>query len=113
MRNLKMALLLFCLSGAASAAEGPFDSIDELKEVRSQIITMLGSPDMSKLETKELESTLHFLINKNSELVVLYVDTKHEFADKYLKYKLNYKKLKATQLRGRFSMKVTIKNGQV
>lgn len=105
-------LMFFALSTTTNVlATDPEPS--DLKNVREQIVKLIQNPDLSYIDFDQVESTVHFLVNKNSEVVVLYVDTKDDFADNYLKSRLNYKQLKDTQLRGRYAMKITLKNGSI
>ena len=108
---LNLIVLVFFTFGTTMVTHGAEPDPSALKKVREQIVKMIQKPDLSYIDFDQVESTVHFLVNKNSEVVVLYVDTKDEFVDNYLKSRLNYKQLKDTQLRGRYAMKVTLKNG--
>ncbi|NND06033.1 MAG: hypothetical protein HKN87_06620 [Saprospiraceae bacterium] len=105
-------LLLFGISSSLTAHTSAPDP-SNLQKVREQIIEFIDHPDVSRFDFDQAESTLHFLINKNNEIVVLYVDTQSDFVDDYLKSRLNYKQLKNTRLRGRYAMKITLKNGSI
>ncbi len=113
--NVKSKMLafvfFFALTGLANANPDP--KKEDLKEVRAQIIELIEKPDFSQVDLDQEESTLHFMINKDNELVVLYVDTKNDYVDSYLKSRLNYKKLEDTHVKGRFAMKITLKNGSI
>lgn len=82
-----------------------------INEIRAHIIKLLGEPDMKGIDEAEMQSILHFTVNEKNQLVVLSVDTDHEFIDQYLKNRLNYRKVTTANLRGRYSMKVILKNG--
>ena len=105
-------MMLFCISGSLTAHTIAPDP-STLQKVREQIIAFIANPDVSSFDFDQAESTLHFLINKNNEVVVLYVDTQSNFVDDYLKSRLNYRQLKNTRLRGRYAMKITLKNGSI
>ncbi|MBK8504428.1 MAG: hypothetical protein IPL46_20820 [Saprospiraceae bacterium] len=80
-------------------------------DLRNQLIKLIEKPNLSSLEAKNLEAWLHVIINQRKELVVLLVETDNDFVDQYLKSKLNYKKLSPTTAAGRYTVKVTLKNG--
>ena len=111
---IKTVAILFLVASVNRGIAGPEHPKRELIEnLRSQIIEHIDQPDLSEAGFQEIEATLHFFINKKSEVVVTYVDVKDEFVDQLLKERLNYKEIKNNVLRGPYSMKVTIKNGNV
>lgn len=113
---IKWTAMIFLLPIAVAAfgSDGDPESIRKyLENVRTQITEYLENPDLSGTEIREAEATLHFIINKESELVVVYVDSQEAFVDRYLKERLNYKKLENNLLRGPYSMKIRIKNGSL
>jgi len=86
---------------------------DRLENVRTQIVQYIEEPDLSGTNIEEVQATLHFFINKESELVVVYVDSDDQFVDRFLKERLNYKEISDNLLRGAYAMKITIKNGSI
>lgn len=107
-------VVLICLFGLstnmfANPISNMFDSENDL---RSQIVKLIDKPDLSDTELNTEEALLHFMVNAKGEVVVLFVETKNNFVDHYLKERLNYRKLKAVET-GRYRMKVTIKKGNV
>lgn len=110
-KSLATAIML-PLAVASFGSDGNPTSIKEhLENVRSQITEYIDNPDLTGTDIKEVDATLHFVINKESELVVVYVDCQETFVVNYLKERLNYKKLENNLLRGPYSMKIKIKNG--
>ncbi len=108
---LALAALLLSIAPSGTAAGDPGKpKRGGWENVRDQITLYLQSPDMSAVQEKEVESVLHFYINDRDEIVVIQVDTDSEFADRYLKDQLNYKRLKGNDLKGQFAMKITLKN---
>ena len=101
--------LLLPLQGMAKDIKP--NSSESIDVVREEIIRLIGQPDLSEIDEKQMESTLHFMVTSSHELVVLRVETKHEFLDRYLKRKLNYRKVSSTNVFGRYAMKITLKNG--
>ncbi|MBK8505506.1 MAG: hypothetical protein IPL46_26905 [Saprospiraceae bacterium] len=107
-------LLLLQLALASFGYNGDPNEIKErLENVRTQITEYIENPDLTGTEIKEIEATLHFVINKKSELVVVFVDSKDDFVDLFLKERLNYKFIEDNLLRGPYSMKIIIKNGSL
>ena len=111
-RLIKTAAILILLTGVTKGFATPDQPQKErLENMRSQIFEHIDNPDLTNAEFSEVEATLHFMINKESEIVVLYVDAQDEFVDQYLKAKLNYKMIKNNVLRGPYCMKITFKKG--
>ena len=111
-RLIKTAAILFLIASVNRGFAGPDHPKQEFVEnLRSQIIEHIDNPDLSDAGFTKVEATLHFFINKESEIVVTYVDVEDKFVDQFLKHRLNYKQIKNNVLRGPYSMKVTIKNG--
>jgi hypothetical protein len=113
-RLIKTAAILLLLTGVMTAFATPDQPQKErIENMRSQIFEHIDNPDLTNADFSEIEATLHFMINKESEIVVLYVDAQDEFVDQYLKTRLNYKEIKNNVLRGPYSMKITIKKASV
>lgn len=111
---IKTAAILLLIASVNQGFASPDHPKQEFVDnLRSQIIEHIDNPDLSGTGFTKVEATLHFFINKESEIVVTYVDVKDEFVDQFLKARLNYKQIKNNILRGPYSMKVTIKNGSV
>ncbi len=82
-----------------------------MEEVREKIIQLIEEPTWEDQSIDEMTSTLHFTINSRDELVVLTVETDYPFVDRFLKKRLNYQKVTSANVRGRYAMKITLKNG--
>lgn len=110
--KLLATVVMLPLAVASFGSDGDPTSIKEhLENVRSQITEFIDNPDLTGTDIRETDATLHFVINKESELVVVYVDSQETFVVNFLKERLNYKKLENNLLRGPYSMKIKIKNG--
>ncbi|MCB0664414.1 MAG: hypothetical protein KDC80_01270 [Saprospiraceae bacterium] len=112
-KTIAAALLLLVVVNGYSSNDDPKVIKERLENVRTQITDYIDNPNLTGIDIKEMEATLHFVINKESELVVVYVDSENVFVDSFLKERLNYKKIKDNLLRGPYSMKITIKNGSL
>lgn len=110
-KTIAALVLLSTVVMGYSSNNDPKEVKERLENVRTQITDYIDNPDLTGLEIKEIDATLHFVINKESELVVVYVDSENQFVDGFLKERLNYKKLENNLLRGPYSMKIKIKNG--
>ena len=112
-KTIASVLLLLTVVLGYSSNDDPTVIKKRLENVRAQITDFIDKPDLTGIDTREIEATLHFVINKESELVVVYVDSTNDFADGFLKERLNYKKVENNLLRGPYSMKITIRNGSL
>lgn len=107
---LKPLLTLLLGLGFVSANAHIDDPQEErIVNLRSQIIRLVDNPDLTYADIDSEEAQLHFFINRDSEVVVLYVDSENTFVKDYLKGRLNYRKIKNNTLRGAYSMKITLK----
>lgn len=112
-KTIATSLLLLIVVASYSSNDDPKIIKERLENVRTQITDYIDRPDLTGVDLKEIEATLHFVINKESELVVVFVDSENQFVDGFLKERLNYKKIDNNLLRGPYSMKITIKNGSL
>lgn len=112
-KSVTAALLLFTIVAGYGSNDDPKVIKERLENVRTQITDYIDNPDLTGVDSKEMEATLHFVINKESELVVVYVDSESPFVDSFLKERLNYKTISNNLLRGPYSMKITIRNGSL
>jgi hypothetical protein len=94
MKKLKIIILVISTtlfnSFSMNASEIKSPTIN--KELRSEIITILGSKIPLKLK-KESTAVISFVMNNKNELVVLSVDSKFEDVSSFIKNKLNYKRI--------------------
>ena len=111
---VKAVCVLFLLAGATtflSASEDPKE--DAAKQVRTKVTELISEPYFVDDQVREMESMVHFMITEKDEIVVLFIDTEYAFAEQFLKERLNYEKVSDSLLRGRYAMKITLKNGSI
>ena len=92
MKNLKLlflALALFTINISA-ANLNPIKPTDEL---RIEIVELIGTNYMNEMQADELGAEVLFTVNNNREIIILSVDSDDDLLERYLKSKLNYKKV--------------------
>lgn len=106
-----VALLLLGATTLVSASEDPKE--EAAKQVRTKVTELIAEPYFLDNDVEKMESMVYFMITEKDEIVVLYVDTDHVFAEQFIKERLNYEKVSDSLLRGRYAMKITLKNGSI
>ena len=93
MRKFKLlALALFI--GTASLFAGNTNNPDApKKEIRNQIINLLGTPDF--ILNDDINVTITFTFSSEGEIVVLNVNSKNSDVLNFVRKNLNYKKIKS------------------
>ena len=94
MRNLKSIIAIIAISLATTFSTHAIEKepSKKTKELRSEIVSMLGtSVQLNLKQTSSAE--ISFMINNNNEVVVVSVDSKVAEFQSIVKNKLNYKKL--------------------
>ncbi len=91
-KTLKMLVLVVAItfSSVLSASTNPIEKA-EPASITETVGDLLKNPDFQLNE--EVNAMVKIFINKNDEMVVLSVDTDNKSAEKYIKSRLNYKKL--------------------
>ncbi|PQJ21697.1 hypothetical protein [Tenacibaculum sp. SG-28] len=93
MRKLFLFILPLLLSVTAFGTnENP-----EKREMRSTIVKLLGKTNFTIEE--ELSTTVVFVINKKSEIVIVDIQCSNTEICSFIKQKLNYKKVNVKQLK--------------
>ncbi len=93
MKTIKsITLALVLLVGTTLFAANPITDKVNKEEASQEIAQLLKGP-LFELDVDTHASVL-LIINSESELVVLSVDTENEQVERYIKNRLNYKKLK-------------------
>lgn len=92
MKTLKMLVLVVAItfSSVLSASTNPIEKA-ETTTVTETVGDLLKNPDF-QLE-KDVKAIVDIFINENDEMVVLSVVTDNKSVEKYIKARLNYKKL--------------------
>jgi len=94
MKKIKIASVAFMLFATLGAFANTGNNENPEKSLSSQIYEMLEENPFQILSS-ELTADVRFTINNKGELVVLSVDTKNEVLEKFVKSRLNYKKVEA------------------
>jgi hypothetical protein len=94
MRNLKLIIAIVGISIAStfSASATETNPVESTKQLRSQIISILGKKVTLQIE-KTGTAEISFLINNKNEIVVISVNSKLSSFNTFVKNKLNYKKI--------------------
>lgn len=94
MKSLKLIIVVISISllsaFSLNATEKKPSKIN--KELRTKIVSILGSKIPLELK-KESKASIYFVMNKKNELVILSVDSLNDEVASYIKSKLNYKKI--------------------
>jgi len=91
MRKFKL-LALALVIGTASLFATNVDNPDvPKKEIRNQIINLLGTPDF--IVSNEINVIISFTFSSEGEIVVLNVDSKNSDVLNFVRENLNYKKI--------------------
>lgn len=108
MKTLKMLVLVVAitLSSVLSASTNPVEKA-EPTTVTETVGDLLKNPDF-QLE-KDVKAIVDIFINENDEMVVLSVDTDNKSVEKYIKARLNYKKLSKEVIGDLKSFKIPVK----
>ena len=95
MKNLKISIAVFALALLTSFSVTANETTPEKsKEVlRTKIVTLIGKTVPVEITDKSTSAEVSFVLSDNNELVVLSVKSEHTAVDKFVKSKLNYKKV--------------------
>lgn len=92
MKNLKMLVLVVAIafSSVISANTNPIKEA-EPTSISKAVGKLLQNPDLQL--NKDVEAIVNIFVNEKDEMVVLSVDTDNKAVEKFIKNRLNYKKL--------------------
>ena len=92
MKTLKVLVLVVTIafSSVLAASTNPIKK-GEPTTVSETVGELLKNPDFQL--NKEVDAVVSIFINENDEMVVLSVETDSKLVEKYIKTRLNYKKL--------------------
>tara|TARA_Y100000034_G_scaffold137038_1_gene219200 strand:- start:138944 stop:139288 length:345 start_codon:yes stop_codon:yes gene_type:complete len=113
MKNLKSIIAIFAISFAtvfsSYAEETP--PIEKTQNLRSEIISMLGSQTPFALDESS-KAEIVFTVTSQNEIVVLSVNSESADFNSYVKSRLNYKKVdtKGLKVRGQYTLPVRLKS---
>jgi hypothetical protein len=92
MKNLNLIVLVIAFGVSSMSFATPTNNPDINKELRYQIIKLLGDFNVD-FKSNELTAEVVFTLNSKAELVVVSVNSKDQKLDSYVKSNLNYKKV--------------------
>jgi len=92
MKNLKLIALVFAFAISAVSFATPFNTVNPLSELRDEITNILGDEFTVAIET-EVKAEVQFMLNDKNEIVIVSVISENSDLDRYVKSKLNYKKV--------------------
>jgi hypothetical protein len=98
MKKLLVLFLGFTLSTTILFANNNNPVIEAKKELKVEIAKLLGNNEFP-LTTAFAKAEISILLNNKNELVVISVQSDNLLLKKYIKRKLNYKKIKVNALR--------------
>lgn len=108
MKNLKMLVIVVAIafSSVLSASTNPIVK-DEPISISKTVGELLKNPDFQL--NQDVNAVVDIFINDDKEIVVLSVDTDNKKVEKYIKNRLNYKKVSNETLGYKKSFKVPVK----
>lgn len=112
MKNLKFLILAVTLAFSTSLFANTGDNpVDGNKKISTVIYEKLTSQDLGVVmgDEKEMDVFIKFRINKSNEIVVMETNAKDKDMDRYIKRKLNYEILKASNIQYDKSYFVNVK----
>jgi len=109
MKKLFVLFLGFTFSTSVLLAHNDTPVETAKKQLRTEIIKLLGNNEFA-LTTLVAQAEIFILLNANNELVVISVKSQNQLLAKYIKRKLNYKKVagKALEKLKIYSMPIKI-----
>lgn len=101
MKNLKTTIAVFALAILTSfSALANETTPEKSKEIlRSKIVSLIGKTVPVEITDKSMSAEVSFVLSDNNELVVLSVKADHNAVDKFVKSKLNYKKVRVAGIK--------------
>ncbi len=97
MRKLSLVVIAAMLLGTGNVLANDLDGIEPSDSLSSQISLLLSDCDFSEVEN-DLTAQVRFTLNEAGEIVVLSVATDFEQMERFVKNRLNYKKVDLTKV---------------
>lgn len=98
MRKISLVLVAAMLLFTGSIFANDVKDTDPVKSLSSQITKILSNNHFSEA-TVDASAQVRFTVNNQGEIVVLSVDTNNYALESFVKGRLNYKKIDATDLK--------------
>tara|TARA_R110002073_G_scaffold72537_1_gene177386 strand:+ start:382890 stop:383225 length:336 start_codon:yes stop_codon:yes gene_type:complete len=96
MKNLKLMAVIVSFAAFSLSFTVP-NNPDTKVELRNQIVKMLGNVS-NDFTDNNIKTEVVFTLNAKSEIVIVSVESHNSSVDTYVKSKLNYKKVKVSDL---------------
>jgi hypothetical protein len=93
MKNLKLFIAAFALVFAVQVSANPEKPIKATAQLQSELVNLMGSEVPFQLENGELTAEVLFTVNSKGEVIVLKIVSDNPAAEKYIKSRINYKKV--------------------
>jgi len=94
MKNIRVLfVVLFASLFTMTTVNAANSNAKPENNLRTEVIDLLGAPDLSFTEGGEIEAKLLFMINDNNELILIDSGTENVYLENYLRTRLNYKKV--------------------
>ncbi|RLD18044.1 MAG: hypothetical protein DRI69_11050 [Bacteroidetes bacterium] len=104
--TLALAMVLVTIPAFSTDSKNKPDSPDEL--LREKITQLVRNPDLKLIPIHEREVTVEFFVTRENKIVVLDVGTFNKVLEKYIKQKLNYKKIAVKGVRKMMPYKIEL-----
>ena len=92
MRKTSLLVVAAMLLSTSVVFSNSTEGQDPSKKLKKQVTYLLSGYEMPS--EKDVNATVLFTVNKEKEFVVLSVDTNDKSLEDYVKFRLNYRKIK-------------------
>ncbi len=93
MKNLKLFIAAFTLVFAINIASANEEPVKPSAQLRSELVALMGTNSSFELEADETTAEVIFTVNSSGEVIVISVMSDNPQAVKYIKSRINYKKV--------------------
>lgn len=97
MRKLSLVIVAAMLLSTGNILASDIDGVKSSKSLSTQITKLLEDNSFTDEET-DLIAQVRFTLNEEGEIVVLSVDTDHTDLERFVKSRLNYKKVDVSKV---------------
>ncbi len=97
MRKLSLVVVAAMLLSTGNVLANNTEGVKPAKSLSSQIATMLSDNNFTEVKS-DLTAQVRFTLNSEGEIVVLSVDTDSDTIERFVKNRLNYKKVELNQV---------------
>ena len=93
MKNLKLFIATFALVFAVQVSANNEKPIKVTAQLQSELIELMGTKVPFSLHNGELTAEVLFTVNSQGEVIILKIESDSPEAEKYIKKRINYKKV--------------------